>query len=125
MERFPTVLKFGGKWDEETRKNNTWSATEIWSYNGPGGNTTAVNPVTGGNVITSWGNWANVGPQYVSTYPWDMGTTNAATADTINSSVNMTRPPKRTVSMPIGSRAREPSSTGTEPSSAVCDADNW
>jgi TonB-dependent receptor len=84
MERFPTILKFGGKWDEETRKNNTWSATEIWSYNGPGGNTTAVNPVTGGNVITSWGNWANVGSQYISTYPWDMGTTNAATIFNLN-----------------------------------------
>ena len=84
MERFPTVLKLGGKWDEETRKNNTWSATEVWSYNGPGGNTTAVNPTTGHNVITSWGNWANVGPQYISQYPWDMGTTNAATIFNLN-----------------------------------------
>ena len=84
METIPTVLKFGGKWDEESRKNNTWSATEIWSYNGPGGNHTTVNPTSGANVIDSWGNWANVGPQFISQYPYDMGTTNAVTIYNVN-----------------------------------------
>jgi TonB-dependent receptor len=80
MREFPTALKFGGKWDEETRKNNTYTPVEVWSYTGPGGNTVAVNPTTGVNQITAWGNWADVGPQFLSTYPFDMGTTNALTA---------------------------------------------
>ena len=84
LEKFPTVMKFGGKWDEETRKNNDHRNVNMWSYNGPGGNTTAVNPITGGNQIVTFGNWANVGPQYISSYPYDMGTTNALTAYNIN-----------------------------------------
>jgi TonB-dependent receptor len=84
IEKFPTILKFGGKWDEESRKNNTLTALAVWSYNGPGGNTTAVSPTTGANVITSFGNWANVGPQFISSYPYDMGTTNALTTYSIN-----------------------------------------
>jgi len=84
MQRFPTVIKFGGKWDEETRKNNTYTPVEVWSYNGPNGNTTTLNPTTGANEITSWGNWANVGPQFISKHPFDMGTTNALTAFNIN-----------------------------------------
>src|SRR6185295_5359172 len=34
-EKFPTVLKFGSKWDEESRKNNTRTPLSVWSYNGP------------------------------------------------------------------------------------------
>ena len=34
------------------------------------------------------------------------------------------RPPKRSVSMPMGMRASEPRSTGTATSNAVCMADN-
>ncbi len=83
-EKFPTVIKFGGKWDEETRKNNDHRATNIWSYNGPGGNTTSVDPITGANVIRTFGNWANVGPEFISKYPFDMGTTNALTTININ-----------------------------------------
>ena len=79
MERFPTILKFGGKWDEETRKNNNHSDVNIWSYVGPGGNTTTVSPTTGANVINSWGNWANVGPEFISSNPFEMGRTNAMT----------------------------------------------
>ena len=79
LSRFPTSLKFGSKWDEETRKNNNISDVMVWSYNGPGGNTTTVSPTTGANVINSWGNWANVGPQFVSSNPFEMGTTNAMT----------------------------------------------
>jgi len=44
LQQFPTVLKFGGKWDEETRDNQNHTDMNMWSYNGPGGNTTAVNP---------------------------------------------------------------------------------
>ncbi len=79
LEKFPTVLKFGGKWDEETRKNNTHTPVNIWSYVGPGGNTVDVNPVTGAIFNTSTSNWANVGPQFISRYPYDMGTTNGLT----------------------------------------------
>jgi iron complex outermembrane recepter protein len=77
LQRFPTVLKMGGKWDEETRNNNHHSDVNIWSYNGPGGNTTTVSATNGANVINSWGNWANVGPEFISANPFEMGTTNA------------------------------------------------
>jgi iron complex outermembrane receptor protein len=75
----PTVVKFGGKWNEENRKNNNYSDERVWSYNGPGGNTVALNPTTGAYFITSYGNWANVGPQFNSSTRFDMGTTNALT----------------------------------------------
>ncbi|MBI4623222.1 MAG: TonB-dependent receptor [Verrucomicrobia bacterium] len=84
LEKLPTILKFGGKWDEESRKNNTLTPLAVWSYNGPGGNTTTVNPTTGANVVSTFGNWANVGPEFISKYPYDMGTTNALTAININ-----------------------------------------
>jgi TonB-dependent receptor len=84
VQRFPTFLKVGGKWDEETRKNNTYTPAEVWSYIGPGGNTTTVNPTTGANQIVTFGNWANVGPQFISRYPYDMGTTNAVTIFNVN-----------------------------------------
>jgi TonB-dependent receptor len=75
MQNFPTKMKFGGKWDEETRINRTDSDLDVWSYNGSGGNTTTLN-ASGANVITSFGNWANVGPQYISPFIFDGGTTN-------------------------------------------------
>ena len=84
MKTFPTSIKVGGKWDEETRKNNDKSAMNIWSYNGPGGNTTTVSPTTGANVISTFGNWANLGPAYVSPQPFDLGQLNAMTLFNIN-----------------------------------------
>ncbi|MDO8543595.1 MAG: TonB-dependent receptor, partial [Opitutaceae bacterium] len=84
LEKFPTVLKFGSKWDEESRRNNIHTPVNIWSYIGPGGNTTAVSPTTGAIQNVTFGNWANVGPQFISSYPYDMGTTNALTAFNIN-----------------------------------------
>lgn len=84
LKRFPTVLKFGSKWDEETRDNNNHSATNIWAYTGPGGNTTTVSPTTGANVNSTFGNWMNVGPQFVSVNPFEMGQTNAMTVYNIN-----------------------------------------
>jgi hypothetical protein len=50
------------------------------------------------------------------------GTTNAANEEKARSAVNTRRPPKRSVKMPIGKRANEPSSTGTATNRAVCDA---
>jgi iron complex outermembrane receptor protein len=79
MQRFPTILKFGGKWDEETRKNNILSDVNIWSYNGPGGNTTSVSATNGANIISTFGNWANVGPQFVSPTPFVDDHTNSMT----------------------------------------------
>lgn len=84
FKRFPTVLKFGGKWNEENRDNNNTTPWNIWSYTGPGGNTVAKDPVTGANINTSFGNWANVGPEYISQHQFDMGTTNALTLYNVN-----------------------------------------
>jgi hypothetical protein len=84
LQRFPTRMKFGAKWDEETRNNRTDSDLDIWSYIGPGGNTVGVNPTTGAVINTSYGNWANVGPQFVSPFLFDMGTTNSMTVYNIN-----------------------------------------
>ncbi|MEY2880614.1 MAG: hypothetical protein RLZZ15_2994 [Verrucomicrobiota bacterium] len=72
----PTVLKFGGKWNEETRNNNNHTNWNVWSYIGPGGNRVTTNPTTGATINSAYGNWADVGPQYVSPHPFDMGTTN-------------------------------------------------
>lgn len=77
FRRFPTVLKTGGKWNEESRKNYDVGTQSIWSYVGPGGNTTIVNPTTGANQNATFGNWANLG--YISSHPFDTGTTNALT----------------------------------------------
>ena len=77
FRRFPTALKMGGKWNEETRKNFDIGSQSIWSYVGPGGNTTTVNPTTGANQNATFGTWANLG--YISSHPFDTGTTNALT----------------------------------------------
>ena len=89
MKRFPTTLKFGGKMAEESRDNNNMSDWNIWSYVGPGGNTTTVNAV-GANVNTSFGNWANLG--FISPHPFDMGTTNGLTVFNIDGQQGM--PPR-------------------------------
>ena len=77
MEKFPTVMKFGGKWDEEYRYNRTDSDMNIWSYIGPGGNTATYNTTIGAWQNTAYGNWANVGPQFIAPIPFDGGTTNS------------------------------------------------
>ena len=84
MQRFPTSIKVGGKWDEETRDNNDVSAWNVWSYNGPGGNTTGVSATTGANIITAFGNWTNLGPSYTSSNPFEMGRLGAMTLFNIN-----------------------------------------
>jgi iron complex outermembrane recepter protein len=79
MTRFPTSVKFGGKWDEESRDNNNHTNVNIWSYIGPGGNTIRVNPNTGAYENATFGSWANLGPQFVSSNPFETGRTNALT----------------------------------------------
>ena len=79
LRAFPTSLKFGGKWQEESRNNNIVSDWDIWSYTGPGGNTVRVNPTTGAIENVTTGNWANLGPGFISPHPFDMGTTNGLT----------------------------------------------
>ena len=84
MKAFPTSIKFGAKWDEEARKNNDKGAINIWSYNGPGGNTTTVNATTGANQIVTFGSWANVGPEFTSSNPFEMGRLGALTLFNVN-----------------------------------------
>jgi TonB-dependent receptor len=79
FKRWPVSLKFGGKWAEESRQNNNHTPWNIWSYVGPGGNTVTVNPNTQVYQNATFGNWANVGPDYTSPHPFDMGTTNGLT----------------------------------------------
>jgi hypothetical protein len=43
-----------------------------------------VNPTTGANQIVTFGNWANVGPQMISPYVFETGTTNGLTVYNIN-----------------------------------------
>ncbi|MCX6955140.1 MAG: TonB-dependent receptor [Verrucomicrobia bacterium] len=92
IRKFPVSLKFGGKWNEENRDNRGYNNTQIWSYIGPNGNTVRVNPTTGAIENVTYGNWANVGPQFVSPHAFDMGTTNALTVYNINGEQGM--PPR-------------------------------
>jgi hypothetical protein len=50
------------------------------------------------------------------------GTSQAAIEENTSSPAKTNRPPNRSVNIPIGRRATEPSSTGTATSSAVSDA---
>ncbi len=78
FRRLPMVLKFGGKWTEENRKNNNYAPWNLWRYVGPGGDVlTDYNATTGLPTITTSGSWANLG--YVAVHPFDTGTTNALT----------------------------------------------
>ena len=95
MQRFPTSVKFGGKWDEETRNNQNRNDWSIWSYNGPGGNTVAYNPATETYAITSWGSWANVGPQFISPHPFEEGRSNSMTIFNIDGVRGMPPRPSR------------------------------
>lgn len=76
LERFPTTIKFGGRWNEENRKNINETPLRIWSYIGPGGNTlTGFAPGTGVPQIIGNGSWV----RYPSPHLFDTGTTNALT----------------------------------------------
>jgi iron complex outermembrane recepter protein len=73
---FPVALKFGGKWNEESRDNGNETSYYTWSYIGPGGNTlTGYNPTTGAPIITPTGTWA----AYPNRNFFSTGTTNILT----------------------------------------------
>ncbi len=75
---FPTVVKFGGKWNEESRKNNAITPWNLWRYIGPGGDVlTGSNATTGAPTFTTSGNWANLG--LIAPHEFETGTTNALT----------------------------------------------
>jgi hypothetical protein len=95
MEKFPTTVKVGGKWDEETRKNQDHNAWSSWSYIGPGGNTATYNPATEVWTAQTVGNWANLGPEYISPNPFELGKTNAwAGGGIYNINGVLSRPPR-------------------------------
>ncbi|MDO8542206.1 MAG: TonB-dependent receptor [Opitutaceae bacterium] len=77
LRAFPTSLKVGGKWIEETRKLSNHSAAYAWSYAGPGGGST--------------GSWAD----YPSPHLFDSGTTNALTVYNVANERGMIRYPNR------------------------------
>jgi len=78
FKNFPTVVKTGGKWNEESRDNNNEDVWNIWRYIGPGGDVmTGRNATTGVPNITTSGNWANLG--YTAPHEFDTGTTNGLT----------------------------------------------
>ena len=95
LKRFPTAIKFGGKWDEESRDNNDHNAWSVWSYIGPGGNTAVYNPATETYSNVAWGNWANVGPQFISANPFETGKSNGLTVFNINGVKGMPPRPSR------------------------------
>jgi TonB-dependent receptor len=75
---FPTVLKLGGKWTEESRDNNNQDEWNIWRYIGPGGDVmTGRNATTGVPTITTSGNWSRLG--FVAPHSFDTGTSNGLT----------------------------------------------
>jgi iron complex outermembrane recepter protein len=95
IQRFPTTIKFGGKWDEETRKNHDHGAASVWSYIGPGGNTVTYNPATETYSVATQGSWANLGPEFVSPNPFELGKTNAwAGGGIYNINGQLGRPPR-------------------------------
>ncbi len=78
LRKFATKVKFGGKWNEESRDNNNEDAWNVWRYIGPGGDVmTGRNATTGVPTITTSGNWANLG--FVAPHEFDTGTTNGLT----------------------------------------------
>ena len=84
LRKFPLALKFGGKWNEENRDHRGYGNIEVWSYTGPFGNTIRTNATTGAFENATTGNWANVGPQFISPHAFDLGTTNALTVYNVN-----------------------------------------
>ena len=75
LQKFPTVVKFGTKWTEESRDNRTNDAMSVWRYIGSGGDVVTYN-AAGTPAATSVGSsWANLG--FVALQPFDLGTSNA------------------------------------------------
>jgi iron complex outermembrane receptor protein len=76
LRRFPSVIRFGGKWNEESRHNRTNDAMAVWRYTGPGGDV-VTRDANGTPAATASGSWANLGFQ--ARQPFDLGTSNALT----------------------------------------------
>jgi iron complex outermembrane receptor protein len=78
LRNFPTVVKVGGKWNEESRKHSNITPWNLWRYIGPGGDVlTGYNASTGQPNFTTSGSWANLG--YIAPHPFETGTTNGLT----------------------------------------------
>jgi iron complex outermembrane recepter protein len=90
LRAFPTAVKFGGQWNEEARLVSHMDDWFIWAYNGPGGNTTRVNPTTLANENVTYGSWDNLG--FVAPHEFDLGTTNGLTVFNISGTQGM--PPR-------------------------------
>ncbi len=75
----PAILKFGGRWNEEARRNGNESSYHTYSYIGPGGN--VLNPATG--AIATTGNWG----AYPNRNFWDTGTTGIVTLKDVSGQV--------------------------------------
>ncbi len=77
IREFPTTLKFGGKWNEETRDHRNEDSWRIWRYVGPGGDTVTYNATTGQPTVTASGSWNNLG--FIAPHNFDTGRTNNLT----------------------------------------------
>ncbi|MBI5382256.1 MAG: TonB-dependent receptor [Opitutae bacterium] len=75
LRKFPTILKFGAKWSDETRKNGNETPYYTWAYVGPGG----VQYRADGTLDTTTGSFA----AFPNRNTWNTGTTNILT--TVNS----------------------------------------
>ena len=91
LRKFPTRIKFGGKWNEEIRHHMNTADYEIWSYVGPNGNriyrynaTTGLPEFYVANTFNGFSSWGDVGPQYISPHPFETGTTHGLTVFNIN-----------------------------------------
>jgi iron complex outermembrane recepter protein len=87
LRQFPTAIKFGGKWHEESRNNGNETPYYTWAYIGPGGSThTGYNATTGAPTFNVAGSsWA----AYPSNFPFDTGTTGALTVINIHGQQGM------------------------------------
>ena len=81
--------------------NHNWNNYAKWAYVGPDGlnakpgpdhNTVAFNNATGTYAINSWGNWANLGPQYISPLKFETYSTNSFQIYDVNG--NFGTPPR-------------------------------
>lgn len=91
FQRFPMSIKFGGKWNEEGRKNGNETPYYTYSYIGPGGNIlTGYNATTGLPVITSAGSWG----AYPNRNFFSTGTSNIITVKNLAGQVVPTSIPR-------------------------------
>jgi len=86
FRRFPTSIKFGGKVNEEYRKNGNTTSYETWSYIGPGGNVlsgyNAAGLPTFSSTAGSWGAYPNA-------HVFDTGSMNLLTVKNIAGQTGM------------------------------------